>query len=78
MRKRLSWPAPQLFPALDLARLAALDGEAAERLAAGAGGVALESAAGGVLAVGGQGDVPQRWWVLHRHAVIRAELRLWA
>jgi hypothetical protein len=48
LHKLLAWPAPQLFPALDLARLAALDAAAAEKLAASAGAVSLESEAGAV------------------------------
>lgn len=47
LAKLLSWPAPALFPALDLARMAALDAQAAERLAAGAGALSLDSSAGG-------------------------------
>ena len=47
LRKLLGWPAPQLFPALDLARLAALDAGAAESLAGSAGAVSPDSEAGG-------------------------------
>lgn len=36
----LSWPAPQLFPAYDIARLVALDTEGAQHLASSAGVVA--------------------------------------
>lgn len=46
--KMLSWPPAQLFPALDLARLAALDPGAAERLAAAAGPLAADAPRGGL------------------------------
>ena len=35
----LSWPAPQLFPAYDIARLVALDTQGAQHLATSAGTV---------------------------------------
>ena len=46
--KMLSWPPAQLFPALDLARLAVLDRSAAEQLAAAAGPVAADAPRGGL------------------------------
>jgi hypothetical protein len=42
----LSWPAAQLFPALDLARLLVLDASAAQRLVSTAGSVSPTSPAG--------------------------------
>lgn len=46
--KMLSWPPAQLFPALDLARLAVLDAGAAERLAAAAGPLEADAPRGGL------------------------------
>lgn len=46
--KMLSWQPAQLFPALDLARLAVLDRTAAERLAASAGPVSADAPRGGL------------------------------
>lgn len=46
LNKMLCWDAPQLFPGLDIARMAALDAGVAEALAACAGDVSLESPQG--------------------------------
>lgn len=44
LAKMLRWPPPALFPALDLARLLALDAAAAAQLAADAGPIEASSA----------------------------------
>ena len=51
LAKMLRWPPPALFPALDLARLLALDAAAAAQLAADAGPVEASS-------TGGRGQTP--------------------
>lgn len=48
LSKMLSWPAAQLFPALDLARLLVLHRSAAEQLAAAAGPLAADAPRGGL------------------------------
>jgi hypothetical protein len=45
--KMLGWPATALFPALDLARLLALDAAASQRLASAAGSFIVAGAAAG-------------------------------
>lgn len=48
LSKMLSWPAAQLFPALDLARLLVLHRSAAEQLATAAGPLAADAPCGGL------------------------------
>jgi hypothetical protein len=47
LAKLLAWPPRSLFPALDIARLAALNEAAAAQLAAGMGGLDASSVTGG-------------------------------